>query len=223
MYENVQLIYFYKKHHNNETVECSWLRFSPNTGKVYCYICELVATQRNKLSSSGFCDWKHASVILAEHEISKFHLESVKVLVKRGKELGRIDHDLAKKEAEWNVYWCKNLRRVVSVVKFIAERGLALRGDNEMVGSQRNGNYLGIIELIEEYNTFLSAHIKLHASKGIGHTNYLSSTIFEEVIGLMGEHVLKEIISRIKKSKYYSMSVDSTPDEAVIDQLTIVI
>jgi hypothetical protein len=53
--------------------------------------------------------------------------------VKRAKELGRIEHDLAKQEAEWSGYWCKILKRVFSVIKFIHERGLALRGDNEMV------------------------------------------------------------------------------------------
>jgi hypothetical protein len=79
------------------------------------------------------------------------------------------------------------------------------------------------MELVGEYDPFLSAHIKLHASKGSGHTNYLSSTICYEMIGLMCEHVLNEIISRTKKSKYYSVSVDSIPDEAHIDQLTIVI
>lgn len=39
----------------------------------------------------------------------------------------------------------------------------------------------------------------------------------------MGDQVLNEIVARIKKSKYYSVSVDSTPDESHIDQLTIVV
>ncbi|CAI6371989.1 unnamed protein product [Macrosiphum euphorbiae] len=39
----------------------------------------------------------------------------------------------------------------------------------------------------------------------------------------MGDKVLTEIVSRIKKSKYYSVSVDSTPDESHTDQLTIVV
>ena len=39
----------------------------------------------------------------------------------------------------------------------------------------------------------------------------------------MGEQVLGEIISRVKKSKYYSISLDSTPDAAHIDQLTLVL
>lgn len=74
-----------------------------------------------------------------------------------------------------------------------------------------------------EFDPFLSTHIKDHTNKKSGHTNYLSSTICEELIYLMAKEVLSEIITRIKKSKYFSVSVDSTPDEAHIDQLTILL
>lgn len=39
----------------------------------------------------------------------------------------------------------------------------------------------------------------------------------------MAKEILNEIITKLKKSKYYSVPVDSTPDEAHIDQLTIVL
>ena len=45
----------------------------------------------------------------------------------------------------------------------------------------------------------------------------------EDLISIMGEQVLRYIISRVKKSKYYSMSLDSTPDASHIDQLVLVI
>jgi len=51
-------------------------------------------------------------------------------------------------------YWNKILMRVVSTIKFICERGLALRGQNEITGSSKNGNYLGILELIAKYVHF---------------------------------------------------------------------
>jgi len=34
--------------------------------------------------------------------------------------------------------------------------------------------------------------------------------------------VLQEIVTRIKLSKYYSVSLDSSPDESHIDQVTVV-
>ena len=39
----------------------------------------------------------------------------------------------------------------------------------------------------------------------------------------MGDTILKEMITRLKQSKYYSVSVDSTPDAAHVDQLTLVL
>ncbi|KAL4084913.1 hypothetical protein QTP88_027781 [Uroleucon formosanum] len=65
-------------------------------------------------------------------------------------------------------YWRIVLKRVVSTIKFIAERGLAFRGDNEIIGSRN------------------------------------------ELIDLIAKEVLSKIITRIKKSKYFSVSVDST-------------
>ncbi|KAL4084120.1 hypothetical protein QTP88_027955, partial [Uroleucon formosanum] len=144
-------------------------------------------------------------------------------LVQRGKVTGRIDQELAMQELQQIEYWRKILRIIVSTIKFIAERGLAFRGDNEIVGSPRNGNFLGILELLAEYELILATHLKEHANKGSDHVNYLLSTICEELIRCMGDKVLTEIVSRIKKSKYYSVSVDSTPDESHIDQLTIVV
>lgn len=45
----------------------------------------------------------------------------------------------------------------------------------------------------------------------------------EEVISVICEQVLEEVIARVKRSKYYSISLDSTPDESHVDQLTLVL
>jgi hypothetical protein len=120
-------------------------------------------------------------------------------------------------------YWLKVLLRVVSTLKFIVERGLPIRGDDEEIGSPSNGNYLGILELIAQFDHFLSTHIKEHGNKGSGHVNYLSSTICEEIIEIMGDEVLNEIVRRREKAKYFAVSVDSSPDEGHIDQLTVIV
>ncbi|XP_065664481.1 uncharacterized protein LOC136086134 [Hydra vulgaris] len=178
---------------------------------------------RSQFTHDGFCDWKHADNRLISHETSKDHLNSVINLAVRSKELGRINNELIKQSEDVKSYWRNIIKRLVSVITFICERGLALRGKNEIVGSSKNGNYLGILELLAEYDNFLKQHIENHANRGSGHTNYLSSTICEELIEIMGNNVLNEIISRIKYiSKYFSISLDSTPDEGHIDQLTLV-
>lgn len=213
---------FERHNRNGEVVKRSWLCFSPAMGRVYCFVCKLMATSRIHLSDDGFCDWKHASDSLGAHETSKDHLDAVVAVYRRANELGVIQSALAEQVKHAETYWRSILRRLVSVIKFACERGLALRGDNQLIGSSSNGNYLGMLELLAEYDDFLSQHIQKHANLGSGHTNYLSSVICEELVEIMGTSVLNEITSRIKESRYYSISLDSTPDESHVDQLTLV-
>ncbi|VVC33884.1 Ribonuclease H-like domain,Domain of unknown function DUF4371 [Cinara cedri] len=74
--------------------------------------------------------------------------------------LGRIDTELQKQVEQEKLYWKTILTRLISVIKFLCKRGLALRGDDELVGSKSNGNYLGLLELLAEYDDFLKKHIQ---------------------------------------------------------------
>lgn len=213
---------FERRNRNGEVVKRSWLCFSPADGRVYCFFCKLMAVSSTQLTENGYCDWKHASSRLCEHEISKDHLDAVVRVARRAKELGSIDRELAQQLNCEESYWRNVLKRLVSVIKFACERGLALHGGNETLGSPSNGNYLGMLELIAQYDNFLLQHIQKHANVARGHTNYLSAKICEELIEVMGKRVLNEITSRIKESRYYSVSLDSTPDESHVDQLTLV-
>ena len=67
------------------------------------------------------------------------------------------------------------------MLKFLS-RGLAFRGSSALVGSPQNGNFLGISELLAEYNTFLAKHIQKRVNKGKGHFSCFSSTVCEEYI-----------------------------------------
>jgi len=77
-------------------------------------------------------------------------------------------------------YWNDIVIRVISVIKFLTSRGLSLRGDNEVFGV--TNNFLGILELISEFDPFLKSHIERHGNKGKGHSSYLSKTICNEKI-----------------------------------------
>ncbi len=79
---------------------------------------------------------------------------------------GVIDSQLKKQLESHSNYWSEDLRtcsgsssRVVAVVKFLAEWGLAFRGSSEIFGRADNGNYMGILELISEIDPFLKSHI----------------------------------------------------------------
>ena len=145
------------------------------------------------------------------------------VLISRRKLSGRINTSLEIQFQIEREYWHSVLKRIVSTVKFLSTRGLAFRGQNEQINSEQNGNYLGILELISEFDPFLSNHLAKYGNKGKGRASYLSSTICEEVIQIMGEKLLLIITNEVKEAKYFSLSVDSTPDLRHVDQLTIIL
>lgn len=63
-------------------------------------------------------------------------------------------------------------------------------------------------------------HIKKYRNPGKGNTSYLSANICNQFIGIMGKQVLMKIVGELKAAKYFSISIDSTPDLSHVDQLT---
>ncbi|XP_065658098.1 uncharacterized protein LOC136082611 [Hydra vulgaris] len=119
-------------------------------------------------------------------------------------------------------YWSAILNGIEVVIRFLAGRGLAFRGHNEVIGSSNNGNYLGMLELLTQFDPVLKQHIDTFANKGKGNVNYLSKTICEELIDIMSQKVSTHIITEIKKAKYWGIIVDSTPDIFHVDQLSVI-
>ena len=54
---------------------------------------------------------------------------------------------------------CNMEGRILQVVLFLGERGLAFRGDSQRTGDPNNGNFLGILELIGQYDKILGGHL----------------------------------------------------------------
>ena len=69
---------------------------------------------------------------------------------------GRGDEQLHNNMLEQRNYWRNVLSRCVATFTFLCERSLPVRGINKVVGSRENGNYLGILELIGQFDPFLS-------------------------------------------------------------------
>ena len=80
---------FSRRAQNGEIIHRSWLCYSPAVGRVYCYICKLMAGDEQQLSGEGYCDWGHAGERLAKHELSLRHTANTISLVQRGNVLDR--------------------------------------------------------------------------------------------------------------------------------------
>ena len=108
------------------------------------------------------------------------------------------------------VYCRAVLKRVVAVVKFLCERDSPLRGGNKVFGFPQNGNFLGLLELLAQFDDFLADHIRRFGNSGRSVPYFLSSTICNEFVRLMEKEVTTKIANEVKKAKYYRIIVDST-------------
>lgn len=209
---------------NGENYKREWLLYSPSTGSLYCFVCKLFCSDKSSVfvSSTGFSDWRNTKVMIEGHEKSSSHRDCLLTYLTRRQGLS-LHQGFDKQIHEENVYWEHVLQRVIAVIRTLAERGLPFRGAVEKFGSPQNGNFLALLELISQFDPFLAAHITKYGNTGKGNVSYLSKTIYEELIMIMAQEVHGKIISQIKDSRYYSLSVDSTPDLTHMDQLSVVI
>jgi len=64
------------------------------------------------------------------------------------------------------------------------------------------------MELVAEYDSFLSQHISKYGNSGKGNTSHLSFYTYEQFISIMSEKVIETIIKEVKTATYFSISID---------------
>lgn len=216
--------HFTKKMKNGQSLERSWLTYSTSVGAVFCLPCKLFSKTSSQYTT-GFSDWKHIGTCLETHENSNEHKKSMLVWLTRKENKSVVDKQLQEQLRKETEYYHNVLKRVIAVVKFLSIRGLAFRGSEEVFGSPHNGNFMGALELLAEFDPFIREHIEQRELRPNPIISYLSKTVYEEIIEIMGRQLIKQIITQIKNddTKYYSTVMDSTPDLSHNDQLAIVL
>lgn len=139
---------------------------------------------------------------------------------KKLKSGGLIDDSLQKAIHSGKKKWRNILKVVLDSVMFCARNNLPLRGTKEFIESSSAGIFFNLIELINHYNPVIEHHIS-EVKKGC--VNYLSNKIQNKFIELLEKHVRREIISRNKQAKYFSLLFDCTPDISHHEQMCQII
>ena len=85
-----------------------------------------------------------------------------------------------------------------------------------------NGNFLGLVQLVTKFDPVLQEHVRRISNDEI-HDHYLGKRMQNEFIQLISNHVLKEILASVTKSKFYSVILDCTPDVSRKEQMTVVL
>ncbi|XP_020266285.1 uncharacterized protein LOC109841754 [Asparagus officinalis] len=134
------------------------------------------------LANDGLQDWRHIGERLKEHENSIEHITNMNSWNELRLRLGKgqtIDNDLQKEIMKEKERW----------------------RSNEKIYQNSNGNFLGIIEMLAEFDIVMQDHVRRIQNHEI-HRHYLSHKIQNELISSLGQSVLDLNVDDIRGQGY---------------------
>ena len=156
----------------------------------------------------GFCNWKKARERFERHEKSESHKEAMLKLksMRAPSVIAQLSSQASRDQAEHRSMLLKQLHSL----RYLLRQGLPVRGHKESEGN--------LIQLLEMQNTDFP---KLRQWVSDGH--YLSHDIVNEMISLMGNTLLRQLLTKMRAVKWFSVMADETRDVSNNEQLTVVI
>ncbi|XP_050063108.1 uncharacterized protein LOC114126534 [Aphis gossypii] len=138
--------YYYRLMPNGENVNRPWLIYSKRHNCVYC-----------------FCYWKNLSTSLKHHENSMIHYEALKkwndlkYRLKTNQVIDKAHLALIEKE---KLHWRSVLKRILAAIHFLAQHNDSFRGSSDKLYTEKNGKFLGLIEMMEKFDPIISEHVR---------------------------------------------------------------
>ena len=163
--------------------------------------------------SRGYQNWKKATSAFRNHGSSscrKESLENVIILPARTQDAAEI---LSSRTSEEKEKSRKCLKKIFSAVQFLARQGLPLCGDGWY---ELNGNLNQLINLLSKEDANLATWTKKKTDK------YTSKDVQNEVLRVVGQRVLRDIVSDIRSSVFTILVAEPT-DISTTEQVVFVL
>ena len=167
--------------------------------------------QKSAFVEDGFGNWKKGLQKFLEHEKSDMHREAADRLA--AKSSGRNVATLLNTQHEVETAFHREmLLKLLSCIQFLARQGLPFRGHRENANCFEGNLYQLLL---------LQAQNFPQMKMWLCQREYISPEIINEVIMMMGQAVLREILTEIKRSYWFALIDDEASDLSHNEHLSL--
>lgn len=160
----------------------------------------------------GFHNWKDGTIGFKKHEECTSHKEAVEVMVVLPATTAYIGEHSSHQHASQKVKNKQPLHQIVSSLRYLCRQGLPIRGD----GDESDSNLNQLLQLKSESDPNLVAWLKQNENV------YTSPELQNELIKVMGIHILRNISKEFQSSPFLTIMADETTDISNEEQVAIV-
>ena len=198
----------------------NWIAFSPSSKHLYCHHCWLFTGTSADWAHGFHPDTKNLQRKIIRHERNSDHIACTRA-AQTWLNNSTIDAMNEKSFKEKTNFWREVTRRVINIVLTMAVLCIAFRGRVEKVGDGvcDGGNFLGLVMMQAQFDPFLREIIASPKRS----VRYLSATIQNEIIKLLGNATRQSLKKKMTLSPFYAIIVDTTSDISRVDQLSVII
>ena len=202
-------------------VDFPWISVCSSTLKIYCSICRdaksrgLVTFSRNykpAFIEDGFQNLKKARERFRDHESSGVHAEAVMKLGAVKSSSSSVGALLSTQLENQQKHHRVMLMKLLGALKYLTRQGLPLRGHHED-NDTLDGNLYQL--LLFQSEDCLGMESWVHQRE------YISPEITNELIVMMGQFVLRSLLSDIRTALWFSILADEATDISHHEQMSL--